>query len=46
MTVTCVLPAVTVVIAGAPGTVIGVTALDACEAALLPTLFVATTVNV
>jgi hypothetical protein len=40
------LPAVAVPMVGAPGTVIGVTELEASEAALLPTALVATTVKV
>ena len=39
-------PAVATTLVGAPGTVAGVTADDAAEAAELPTAFVATTVNV
>ena len=46
VTVACVLPAVAVRLVGAPGTVIGVTALEATEAALVPTLLVAVTVKV
>ena len=46
VTVACVLPAVAETLVGAPGTVVGVTALDAEEAALLPTEVVAVTVNV
>ena len=40
------LPAVAVPIAGAPGTVFGVTLLDAAEAVPVPTAFVAVTVKV
>ena len=46
LTVACPLPAVAVPIVGAPGTVLGVTGLDAAEAGLLPAAFVATTVKV
>ena len=45
VTVACVLPAVAETLVGAPGTVVGVTALDAEEAALLPLALVAVTVN-
>ena len=50
-TVTCVLPAVTLLMVGAPGTVAptgitGVTLLEATEAGLLPTELVAVTVKV
>jgi hypothetical protein len=40
------LPAVAVTAVGAPGTVAGVTLLEASDAALVPTAFVAVTVNV
>jgi hypothetical protein len=43
---TCALPAVAVPIIGAPGTVAGVTEFDAAEAAPVPAMFVAVTVNV
>jgi hypothetical protein len=46
VTVACVLPPVAVPIAGAPGTVAGVTLLEAADAAPVPTAFVAVTVNV
>ena len=46
VTVACVLPAVAVTLIGAPGMVAGVTALEAEEAALLPLVLVAVTVNV
>ncbi len=45
-TTTCALPPTPLTPVGAPGTVAGVTALDAVEALLVPTLFVAVTVNV
>ena len=48
-TVICALPAVTEVIVGAPGTVagaVGVTAVEAADAGLLPKLLVAVTVQV
>lgn len=44
--VTCVLPAVTEIAVGGSGTVAGVTELLAAEDKLLPTAFVAITVNV
>jgi hypothetical protein len=40
------LPAVATVLVGAPGTVIGFTAVDAAEATEFPAALVATTVNV
>jgi hypothetical protein len=46
VTVACALPAVAVPIVGAPGTVAGVTLLEAEEAGPVPTAFVAVTVNV
>ena len=46
VTVAWALPPVAVPIVGAPGTVAGVTELDAAEAALLPMALVAKTVNV
>ena len=46
VTVACALPAVAETLVGAPGTMAGVTALDAEEAALLPFAFVAVTANV
>ena len=45
-TVALALPAVAVPMVGAPGTVNGVTELEASEAALLPAAFAAVTVNV
>jgi hypothetical protein len=45
-TVAWLAPGVAVPIVGAPGTVAGVTELDAAEAAPVPTLLVAFTVNV
>ena len=42
----CALPPVAVPIVGAPGTVAGVTLLDAAEAAPVPALLVAVTVKV
>ena len=48
MTIACILPAVAVPIAGAPGTVagdIGVTVLDAADGTLLPWALVAMTVQ-
>ena len=45
-TVAWALPAVAVTAVGAPGTVAGVTLLDASDAALVPTAFVAVTVKV
>jgi hypothetical protein len=45
-TVACPLPAVAEVIAGAPGTVRGVTALEGADAGPVPALFDAVTVNV
>ena len=44
-TVACSLPAVAETFLGAPGTVAGVTAVEAEEAALLPLVLVAVTVN-
>ena len=41
-----VLPATAVILVGAPGTVAGVTPLEAADAAELPTAFVAMTVKV
>ena len=46
LTVACVLPAAAVTLVGAPGTVAGVTALDALDDAPVPTVLLATTVNV
>jgi len=46
VTVACALPAVAITPVGASGTVQGVTALDAPDAAPVPMLFVAVTVNV
>ena len=46
VTVACALPAVAVPMAGAPGTVAGVTLLDAADAELVPMAFVAVTVKV
>ena len=46
VTEACALPAVAVPMVGAPGTVAGVTLLDAADAAPVPTLFVAVTVKV
>ncbi len=43
---TCWLPGVAEPIVGAPGTVLGVTEAEADEATLVPTEFVAVTVNV
>ena len=45
-TETVVLPAVAAPIVGAPGTVAGVTLFEAADAALFPTAFVASTVQV
>ena len=45
-TVACALPAVAVPMVGAPGTVDGVTLLDAADAVPVPTELVAVTVNV
>ena len=45
-TVTLVLAAVAVTLVGAPGTVAGVTELEAAEAAPVPTALVAVTVKV
>ena len=46
VTVACAFPAVAETLVGAPGTVAGVTALEADDAAPLPTLLVATTLKV
>jgi hypothetical protein len=46
VTVAWALPAVAAPIVGAPGTVVGVTLLDAADAVPTPTPFVAVTVNV
>lgn len=46
LTVALKLPAVALTPVGAPGTVAGITLFEAAEAALVPTLFVAVTVNV
>jgi len=46
LTVALLFPAVAVPIVGAPGTVAGVTLLEAAEAVPVPTLLVAVTVNV
>jgi hypothetical protein len=46
LTVACVLPALAATAVGAPGTVTGVTALDAVLAEPLPTALVATTLKV
>jgi len=46
LTVTWVLPGVTFTIAGAPGTVAGVTLLEAADAKPVPTELVALTVKV
>jgi hypothetical protein len=45
-TLACALPAVALPIVGAPGTVAGVTALEAPDAAPVPTPFAAVTVKV
>jgi hypothetical protein len=45
-TVICALPATTAGCAGAPGTVLGTTAADAGDGALVPSPFVAVTVHV
>jgi hypothetical protein len=45
-TLACMLPAVAVTLAGASGTVIGVTLFDAADGALVPAAFVAVTVKV
>ena len=45
VTVACVSPAVAETLVGAPGTVAGITALEAEEAGLLPLALVAMTVN-
>ena len=46
VTVAVALPPVAVAAVGAPGTVAGVTLLDAAEAALVPALLLAVTVKV
>ena len=46
LTMACVLPAVAVTLVGAPGTVAGVTALEAEDGTPAPMRLVATTVNV
>jgi hypothetical protein len=46
LTLACALPAVAETAVGAPGTVAGVTLLDADEAGPLPTRFAAVTVKV
>jgi hypothetical protein len=46
LTVALLLPAVAMLIVGAPGTVAGVTLLDATDTAPVPTPFVAVTVKV
>jgi hypothetical protein len=46
VTLACPLPAVAVPLVGALGTVAGVTEFDAADAAPVPSLFVAVTVNV
>ena len=46
LTDACVLPAVAVPMVGAPGTVAGITLLEASEAELVPALLVAVTVKV
>jgi hypothetical protein len=46
VTFACALPPVAVPIVGAPGTVAGVTELEAAEAVLVPFVLVAVTVNV
>jgi hypothetical protein len=46
VTVACVLLAVAVTLVGAPGMVAGVTALDALDDVPVPTVLLATTVNV
>ena len=46
LTVAWVLPATAVTVVGAPGTVAGVTPLEAADAEEFPTTFVATTVKV
>jgi hypothetical protein len=46
LTLACALPGVAVAAVGAPGTVLGVTLLDALEGALDPAAFVAMTVKV
>jgi hypothetical protein len=46
VTLACALPAVATGLVGAPGTVLGVTAVDATEATEFPATLVATTVNV
>jgi hypothetical protein len=46
LTVAWVLPATAVILVGAPGTVAGVTPLEAVDAEEFPTIFVATTVKV
>ena len=46
VTVVSALPGVALTAVGAPGTVIGVTAVDGADAGPGPTLFVATTANV
>ena len=46
VTVACALPAVAVPIVGAPGSVAGVTLLEAADAGPVPTAFVAVTVKV
>ena len=46
LTVAWVLPATAVTLVGVPGTVAGVTPIDATDAEEFPTIFVATTVKV
>jgi len=46
LTVACVFPATADTPVGAPGTILGVTLLDAPDALLVPTVLVAVTVNV
>ena len=46
LTVACVLPAVAKTLVGAPGTVAGVTELDALDDAPVPTVLIVVTMNV
>jgi hypothetical protein len=46
VTVACVLPTVAMTLVGVPGTVAGVTALDALDDAPVPTVLIVVTMNV
>jgi hypothetical protein len=46
ITVACALPAMAVILVGAPGMVAGVTALDALDDAPVPTVLIVVTTNV